>query len=114
MNTNLLDETVEFLEKYGKTLDDVLYIQGDDFEITRKNFETVARDTNYDSGYGDQHVPKDLVLVGEGWWIERYEYDGAEWWDFKSIPARKQYMKNITNLHKGMWDTLKEMNEVEL
>ena len=44
-------------------------------------------------------------------WIERYEYDGAEWWDFKSIPARKQYMKNITNLHKGMWATLKEMNE---
>ena len=29
MSTNLLDETVEFLEKYGKTLDDVLYIQGD-------------------------------------------------------------------------------------
>lgn len=62
-------------------------------------------------GYGAQHVPKDLVLVGEDWWIERYEYDGAEWWDFKSIPARKQYIKNIKNLHKGMWDTLKEMNE---
>lgn len=36
MSTNLLDETVEILEKYGKTLDDILYIQGDDFEITRK------------------------------------------------------------------------------
>lgn len=47
MSTNLLDETVEFLEKYGKTLDDVVFIQGDDFEITRKNFETVAKDTNF-------------------------------------------------------------------
>lgn len=111
MSTNLLDETVEFLQKYDKTLDDVVFIQGDDFEITRKNFETVARDTNYDSGYGAQHVPKDLVLVGDDWWIERYEYDGAEWWKFKSIPARSKYMKNITNLHKGMWDTLAEMNE---
>lgn len=111
MIINLLDETVEFLEKYGKTMDDVIFIQGDAFEITRKNFETVARDTEYYSGYGAQHVPKDLVLVGEDWWIERCEYDGAEWWDFKSIPARSKYMKNITNLHKGMWDTLDEMNE---
>ena len=111
MSTNLLDETVEFLKGCGKTLDDVLYIQGDDFEITKKNFETIARDTNYHSGYGAQHVPKDFVLVGEDWWIERDEYDGAEWWNFKSIPARKNYMKSITNLHKGMWDTLKEMNE---
>lgn len=110
MSTNLLDETLEYLEEYGKTLDDVLYIQGDDFEITKENFVSVATYTDYDSSYGAQHVPKDLVLVGEDWWIERYEYDGAEWWIFKSIPARKQYMKNITNLHKGMWDTLKEMN----
>lgn len=79
--------------------------------ITLENFVSVATYTDYSSDYGAQHVPKDLVLVGEDWWIERYEYDGAEWWDFKSIPARKQYMKNITNLHKGMWATLKEMNE---
>lgn len=42
MSTNLLDETVEILEKYGKTLDDVLYIQGDDFEITKKNFPRIS------------------------------------------------------------------------
>lgn len=65
MSTNLLDETVEFLEKYGKTLDDVLYIQGDDFEITKENFVSVATYTDYSSGYGAQRVPKDLVLVGE-------------------------------------------------
>lgn len=51
------------------------------------------------------------MLVGEEWWIERCEYDGAEWWEFKCIPARSKYMKNVTNLHKGMWDTLEEMNE---
>lgn len=34
--TNLWEETVKFLEKYGKTLDDVLFIQGDDFEITKR------------------------------------------------------------------------------
>lgn len=109
--TNLWKETIGILEEHGLSFDDVLYIQGNDFQITKGNFVSVATYTDYSSGYGAQRVPKDLVLVGEDWWIERYEYDGAEWWDFKSIPARKQYMKNITNLHKGMWDTLKEMNE---
>nr|DAS60082.1 MAG TPA: hypothetical protein [Caudoviricetes sp.] len=109
--SNLWEETIEFLKENDKTFEDVLYIQGEDFKVTKENFEIVAKKTDYDAGFGAQHVPKDLVLVGEDWWIERYEYDGAEWWDFKSIPARKQYMKNITNLHKGMWDTLKEMNE---
>ena len=89
MSTNLLGETKEFLGKYSKTLDDVLFIQGDDFGITKDNFEAVAKKTNYYAGYGAQQVVRDLVLVGEDWWIERYEYDGAEWWEFKSIPARK-------------------------
>lgn len=114
MSTNLLDETKEFLGKYSKTLDDVLFIQGDDFGITRKkNFETVAKDTEYDSGYGAQHVATDLVLVGDGWWIERFEYDGSEWWELKTIPTEKSKVVPIFYLDRGLWDTLKEMNEDE-
>lgn len=112
--SNLWEETIEFLKEKDKTFEDVLFIQGDDFKVTKENFESVAKKTDYDSGFGAQRVATDLVLVGDDWWIERAEYDGSEWWEFKSIPVRKQYMKNITNLHKGMWDTLKEMNEVEL
>lgn len=112
--TNLWTETVDFLEKYDKTLDDVLYIQGDDFEITKKNFETVAKDTEYDSGYGAQHVAKDLVLVGEDWWIERYEYDGSEWWEYKSIPTEIDKVEHIYHLGNGMWDTIKDLNKDKL
>lgn len=107
---NLWEETLKTLVDNGKTFDDVLFIQGDDFEITKVNFEEVAKKTNYDGGYGAQHVATDLVLVGKDWWIERYEYDGAEWWDFKSIPEKKKYTKNITKLGVGMWDTLAVMN----
>lgn len=108
---NLWEETLKKLVDNEKTFEDVLFIQGDDFGITKENFETVAKNTEYDSGYGAQHVATDLVLVGEDWWIERAEYDGAEWWEFKSIPVRSKYMKNVTNLGRGMWDTLEEMNE---
>jgi len=76
--SNLWEETIEFLKENDKTFEDVLFIQGEDFKVTKENFETVAKDTEYDSGYGAQHVPKDLVLVGEDWWIERYEYDYAD------------------------------------
>ena len=100
--TNLWEETIEFLKENDKTFEDVLFIQGEDFKVTKENFETVAKKTDYDSGYGAQHVATDLVLVGEDWWIERYEYDGAEWWEFKSIPVRSKYMKNVTNLHRGL------------
>jgi hypothetical protein len=29
-----------------------------------------------------------LQLVGETFWIERAEYDGSEWWEYKEIPKR--------------------------
>ena len=56
----------------------------------------------------------DLVLVGDGWWIERCEYDGSEWWEFKTIPTEKAKVVPILYLDRGMWDTLKEINEVKL
>lgn len=48
--SNLWEETIEFLEENGKTFDDVLYIQGEDFKVTKENFEIVAKKTDYDSG----------------------------------------------------------------
>ena len=111
--TNLWEETLEILDKNGKTFDDVLFIQGYDFRITKGNFEGVAKKSDYDAGYGAQRVAKDLVLVGEDWWIERNEYDGAEWWEFKSVPIRWGNVETITKLDKGMWDTIKKMNEVK-
>jgi len=42
----------------------------------------------YDSGYGATKVAKDLVIVGEDWWLERCEYNGSEWWEFKTLPVK--------------------------
>lgn len=56
--TNLWEETIEILSDYDKTFDDVLFIQGDDFEITKDNFETVAKHTDYNNGFGAQKSSK--------------------------------------------------------
>ena len=51
------------------------------------------------------------MLVGDGWWIERFEYDGSEWWEFKTIPIEKSKVVPILYLDRGMWDTIKGINE---
>lgn len=111
---NLWEETIEFLKENDKTFEDVLYIQGIDFKVTKENFEIVAKKTDYDSGFGAQRVATDLVLVGDGWWVERCEYDGSEWWEFKTIPTEKDKVVFISYLDGGMWDTIKDLNEVKL
>ena len=111
--SNLWEETIEFLKENDKTFEDVLFIQGEDFKVAKENFEIVAKKTNYNDSFGAQHVATDLVLVGDGWWIERFEYDGSEWWEFKTIPTEKSEVVPIFYLDRGMWDTLKEMNEDE-
>ena len=36
----------------------------------------------YDNGYGMQHL-HGVILFKDGAWIERVEYDGSEWWEYK-------------------------------
>lgn len=62
--TNLWDETISKLSKYGKAFEDVEYIRGNDFEISKENFEKIARKTEYYAGYGSAKVAGDLKLIG--------------------------------------------------
>lgn len=42
-------------------------------------------DFEYDAGYGEQYL-FGYIWYNNGTWSERIEYDGAEGWEFKSIP----------------------------
>ena len=39
----------------------------------------------YDSGYGGQEL-FGTVWFNDGTWLERGEYDGSEWWEYKHFP----------------------------
>jgi hypothetical protein len=108
---NLLEETEEVLEEHGKTFDDVLWIGGDDFTISVDDFKTLA-DREYYNGYGSPEVAIDLKVVGDGWWLERYEYDGAEDWAFKTMPEKPKEERKIKRVitNEIGWDSLEEMN----
>lgn len=109
--TNLWEETLRELATYGKTFKDVKYIQGSDFAITKENFEQVAKKSEYYSGFGTAKVAEDLVIVGDVWWLERHEYDGSEWWEYKETPKQINEVKEASCLADGVWNTLAELNE---
>ena len=82
-----------------------------DFAITKENFEQVAKKSEYYSGFGTAKVAEDLVIVGDDWWLERHEYDGSEWWEYKETPKQINEVKEVSCLADGVWNTLAELNE---
>lgn len=112
--TNLWVETMRMLTVHGKTFKDVKYIQGSDFGITKENFEKVAKKSDYNSGFGVMEVAEDLVVVGDNWWLERHDYDGIEWWEYKEKPRQISEIKEVSHLAGGMWNKLAELNETEV
>lgn len=43
-------------------------------------------DFEYDSGFGGQEL-YGFIWYTDGTWSERGEYDGSEWWEYKTVPA---------------------------
>ncbi len=87
--TNLLRETVGILKENKKKPSDVKWCGSEEFGyFSWAEFERIAKLTDYDGGFGGQEIAKDLLVVGEDFWLERHEYDGSEWWEYKSMPKR--------------------------
>lgn len=92
---NLLEETLATIRAAGKRPEDVSYVAwdgaagsgGSTVGCRWSDFAPVAARINYYSGYGAQFVTPTLTVVGvDGWWLERHEYDGREWWEYKTTP----------------------------
>lgn len=84
---NLRTETLEILNEHNKTVEDIKFICSGNRNIPVDSFFMLA-DRTYDSGYGGAEVDMDLQIVGDDWWLERGEYDGSEWWEFKTMPKK--------------------------
>lgn len=49
-------------------------------------------DFGYDASYGSQEL-FGLIWYEDGTWSERGEYDGSEWWEYRSVPNIPEYLK---------------------
>ena len=84
---NLLTETTEKLKEEELTWDDVRFVRTEHNQFTVDEAKKMM-DFAYDAGYGGTEVDESLMVVGDDWWLERREYDGSEWWEFKTMPNR--------------------------
>lgn len=107
---NLLEETKKVLKEHGKTINDIKFIRGDAFNIPIGDF-LLAADEEYDNGFGGTKVAEDLLIVGDNWWLERGEYDGREWWEFKTLPASLDCEKSIKHVMGSGWRGVAGMNK---
>lgn len=104
MYINLLKETIECLNENGKQTSDVLWV-GRNYYIYKTDESFCYKSTwddfclkanfEYDNGYGGAEIPMDLVIVGKDFWLERGEYDGSEWWEFKTMPVEPEETREL-------------------
>ena len=112
---NLLEETVAVLKEQGMAPEDVAWVGSADgkFAINWEEFKEISN-FEYDNGFGVQEIASDLVIVGKDWWLERHEYDGSEWWEFKRQPKRQNEYSPFRNLMMddyGFGDSLIKINK---
>lgn len=97
MKINLLNETNEILKQYGYTLKDIVCIMQKKWIVDKNYKYALINDSNrdelvdllnvdYDNGYGLPEINPSLILCGKNFWLERNQYDGSEWWEFKTYP----------------------------
>jgi len=100
---SLLQVTIERLEWMGKKPQEVLWVGNFDgnLSLTWEQFAEFT-DVSYNWREGGPHVAIDLVIVGNGWYLERmwnYDYDDTddsqgpwigEWWAPGKWPQRME------------------------
>lgn len=70
-------------------------------------------------------MAQDLIIVGDTWWLERHEYDGCEWFEFKELPSKPEKYLDIKAITIGQaqklkydiscgWETLRRINGYDL
>ena len=95
---NALNELIDVCKYNWKSLEDIDYwwvgwdddnqciFNSDSIEIMKKFLNDNY--SNYDNWWGSQELYWEIVFKDKTW-LERWEYDGSEWWEYKKCPERK-------------------------
>lgn len=82
---NLLNETLDCLKVLGIDEKDVYGAYDGKTLLNWGDFKKLAKDINYDNGYGCQEINQSLLVYTEKAILYRHEYDGAEGWKYVPI-----------------------------
>lgn len=101
--TNLLTETLEYLKECNISEEDILWVGTTEVKFTWGAFKTVA-DTLYDFTGKDWEVATDLMIVGDGWWLQRKEEIDdiferpINGWEYHCVPEEPEFSINLKAL----------------
>lgn len=114
---NLLKETLTELSSLNLSSTSVKWVGSLDglYAISWDEFAAIA-DVEYDDSIQHgQESAKDLVVVGEDWWLERDKREGKEEWVYHALPVRSCSAKKFTNvLHRRIdWSNLADIQPQE-
>lgn len=82
---NLLNETLDCLKVLEIDEKDVYGAYDGKTLLNWSDFKKLAKDINYDNGYGGQEINQSLLIYTEKAILYRHEYDGAEGWKYIPI-----------------------------
>lgn len=82
---NLLNETLDYLKVLGIDEKDVYGAYDGKSLLNWSDFKKLAKDINYDDGYGSQEINKSLLVYTKKAILYRHGYDGAEEWRYVPI-----------------------------
>lgn len=80
--------------------------------------------TDYDNVFDAPKVAEELIVVGDNFWLERHEYDGSEWFEYKEFPKMpdkeididcltvEQHNEKYKDEYIG-WKTLYSLNRMD-
>lgn len=92
---SLFDTMLYCLQKNNKGIENIIWAGCTEYQIPLDNFFSIAKSTP-DLDYNDyQEIPFDLIVVGNGFWIERSGLN--ETWVYKAYP---KVSKRIVNVKK--------------
>lgn len=95
---NLLDYTLKILQNNNLHLSDIhgILFKGQDIPID--DFITIAHNTWYDPGFGNNEISTEFYILCDGAILAWDEYDGAEGWRVINLHFKKSAdVKNFWN-----------------
>ena len=97
-NINLLEETIEYMNRARLAVSDIIFIGCGTQECTWEEFVVLANRV-YDCGYGGAEVDEGLTIgFSDGGQMRRWEYDGSERWEYIAPFRRPTTTTRLTSV----------------
>ncbi len=85
---NAKRELLQKIDNIDKKIEDVDWLEISLPYYEHKKYTKIEElDIEYNNDFGTQHLYGSVVFK-DGTWLERGEYDGSEWWEYKQVPTK--------------------------